>query len=283
MRLSTVLFPGLSVIGSLLLGLAFADAQASVSLQPLPAQPTPAESIGLPFLQEGVCNSGLLDPQNPPFIQRTGMVFGSHAEDTQYSYTVVYQLRSSSQLCGTPPPAQVRYLDIGPLPLGQHRFHVSPIVDGQARTAYELHLQVRAEPGMPAHVSGIWFSPEQGGRGVFVTRMSPTRLAVVWFTHDANGGPSWVLATGDIDSRQSQFSATAVYTEGPGLSPGPATLSERPWGELGFRYLGCDRAELSWNAVDPRIVDGSQALVRLSRPDAMPACAPEFSGRAFWQ
>lgn len=267
----------------LLITLQCALAQTSSGLVVLPTRPTPSESVGLPYLQQGVCSSGLLDPQNPPFIQRTGVNFGAEPEQNQYSYAAVVQLVSESQLCGTPPPPPVRHIDIGPLPLGTHRITVTSIVDGQGQPDYTVQVQVRADPGMPSHVSGIWFDPQQGGRGVFVTRMSPDRLAVIWFTHDADGQPTWVLATGDINWQQSQFSAVAIHTEGPGLAPGPAAIEERVWGELGFRYLGCDRAELSWNAIDPRIVDGSQSLVRLSRADAMPACAPEFTGRAFWQ
>jgi hypothetical protein len=266
-----------------LFGAHCAQAQTQPARAVLPAQPTPAEPVGLPYLQEGVCNSGVLDPQNPPFIQRTGVSFGAEPEQNQYSYAAVIQLVSESQLCGTPPPPRLRHIDIGPLPLGTHRITVTMIIDGQSRPDYTVQVPVKADPGMPSHVSGIWFDPQQGGRGVFVTRMSTSRLALVWFTHDADGDPTWVLATGDIDWRQSQFSAVAINTDGPGLAPGPAEIEEQVWGELGFRYVGCDRAELSWNAIDPRIVDGSQSLVRLSRADALPACAPEFSGRAFWQ
>jgi len=260
-----------------------AQAQSQAARTAMPAEPTPSDAIGLPYLQEGVCNSGVLDPQHPPFIHRTGVDFSTEPGLNLYTYAAVYRLVSAAELCGTPPPAALQYLDIGPLPEGIHRISVTPIVDGQSRPAYTVQVQVKTDPGMPSHVSGVWFDPQQGGRGVFVTRMSPERLAVIWFTHDADGLPTWVLATGDIDWRQSQFSAVAINTEGPGLAPSPASIQERVWGELGFRYLGCDRAELSWNAIDPNIVDGRQSLVRLSRPDAMPACAPEFSGRAFWQ
>lgn len=266
-----------------LLGAHCLEAQAQPALAVLPAQPTPAESVGLPYLREGFCSSGVLDPENPPTIQRTDVDVGAEPEQDIYTYSAVYRLISEAELCGTAPPPSLRHIDIGPLPLGTHWITVTPIIDGQTRASYTVRVPVRSDPGMPAHVSGIWFDPQQGGRGLFVTRMSPTRLALVWFSHDADGAPTWVLATGDIHPLESQFSAVAVNTEGPGLAPAAAQIEERVWGELSFRYLGCDRAELVWNALDSAIVDGSQSLVRLSRADALPPCAPEFSGRALWE
>lgn len=266
------------------------QAQTASTLPVLPSSPVLGESIGIPFEIDGPwCPRRFLDRSQPPTIRQTSITFGGSAETQIKEYAISIALTDTpppDTFCGGVPMPNdrvVRYIDIGALPVGPHQFVVTPQVDGVVQPSYRLGpIVVSTDAGMPEHASGVWFDPQQSGRGVFVTRSGLNQMSLAWFTHDAEGRPTWALASGPLEHWEPQFSATAINTRGVPLAPGPAPLQQQPWGELSFRYLGCDRAELSWDALDPAIVDGSIDLVRLTRPDAMPPCAPSFEIEAQW-
>lgn len=272
------------------LGAASAQAQSVSTLPMLPISPVLGESVGIPFEIDGPwCPRRFLDRSQPPTIRQTSITFGGSVDTQLHEYAVSLALTDTpppNTFCGgTPIPNDqvVRYIDIGALPAGQHQFVVTPQIDGVVQPSYRLGpVFVGTDAGMPEHASGVWYDPMQSGRGVFVTRSGLEQMSLAWFTHDAEGRPTWALASGPLRHWEPLFSATAINTLGPPLAPGPAQLQPQPWGELSFRYLGCDRAELSWDALDPAIVDGSIDLVRLTRPDAMLPCAPSFEIEAQW-
>jgi hypothetical protein len=270
-----------------LLAVASVQAQTPSTLAVLPSKPVPGESIGIPFeIDYPWCAHHSLDRSQPPTIRQTGITFGGSVGTQIREYAVSIDLvYDPNPICGVPFPGSlkvVRYIDIGSVPEGAHRFVVTPRVNGVVQPSYRLGPIVSSDAGMPEHASGVWYNPQQSGRGVFVTRTGPNQMSLAWFTHDADGRPTWAVASGPMNSFVPQFTAAATNTVGSPLAPGPAQLQPQPWGELSFRYLGCDRAQLSWNARDPAIVDGSIDLVRLTQPDAMLPCAPSFEIEAQW-
>ena len=52
----------------------------------------------------------------------------------------------------------------------------------------------------------------------------------------------------------------------------PAALEQRPWGRLQVRFLDCDHAQLSWQALDPAWGEGELPLARLTRPVGLGDC-----------
>jgi hypothetical protein len=240
---------------------------AAESPVPHPKFAWPGDRIGVPAYSRNACWGPYLDPDRAPEIRRVALVGDTH--DYRLAYWLVDE---PDGICGLPPPLNYDGLiDVGPLPEGLHRFHVTGYYQGAEFADYTTEVvwvRVHDRPGND--ISGAWFDPAQSGRGVFVTRTGML-LAVYWATHTAAGAPSWVVMTATGYSGH-DFVGPAVTTHGAPPGSGPAELSSSNWGELRFRYVGCGRARLEWAAADPAIGSGGQDLVQLMVPDGVEHC-----------
>lgn len=234
---------------------------------PVPAQPYPGDRIGLPVFGGG-CPVVVLDPSQVPRIRHTGSSGGARDYELRYWSHV-----PPNQACGVPPPMRYDFLvDIGSLPVGTYRFTVIGHLDGDEFDRYTTNVVSVRDVGYGprADISGVWYAPEQSGRGVFVARRNGF-TGVWWSNHDADGDPAWVIMTVN-NAEANRFEGEAITTHGPPMAAGPADIDSQRWGELSFTYLGCGRAQMAWNADDEAIGDGSLNLVQLVLPDGIEPC-----------
>ncbi|HET6603674.1 MAG TPA: hypothetical protein VFG21_05590, partial [Xanthomonadaceae bacterium] len=241
---------------------------------PMPNPASTADRIGV-LATYPVCGPSL-DHDSAPVAVEVSQAELPHA--VQYHYRIDFQLVPPPEgtVCPGTLPAPIGFLiDVGPLPPGIHTFDTRGHTQGVETTRADSTVVVNPWPGLT--VSGVWYAPEQSGRGVFVNRfmtsiesLAPPDIAVIWATHDAAGRADWAVAAGRLDDNH--FEAAAISTEGPALSPAPAALATVTWGRLSFEYRGCGSARLEWDALDPGVADGSVNLVQLVRPDGTGEC-----------
>ena len=257
-----------------------------VDLPIIPEQAYPGDRIAVPLLGGGVCNAGHPDPAHPPTIRMAEhhvTPYGQHS----YRYEVRYALLDTPDiLCGVPPGPPILHADIGQLPIGYHAFDISGTVEGEEYVSYSTTSVLVGEHDRPADdISGIWYAPEQSGRGFTVVRSGST-FVLYWATHDGAGEPTWAtLITSedqDHDHNQNTFAGEAVATAGAPLTPGAAVLAAERWARVKFTSRGCGRATFQWGALDPvsgepsvpdpAIGEGSLELVQVLVPDSVEPC-----------
>lgn len=260
------------------------------------AQVTPSERAPVvpyrPYLDEhigirawsGYCPDPIYDGRHAPQIRQL-----SHVVDVGidvYHHELTYRMVRSEACTIAPKEFAAPWMDIGALPRGFHYIHVEGIEeDGDVFVEYDAEIVVRETDTVRDDASGIWYSPEQNGRGVTVvldqsSSASPPLTAVVyWATHDTEGNPAWnVLVGGPYAGAwgdRNVIEGTAITTSGDPLMPGTAQLRAAPWGEVRFEYQHCGHATLTWDADDAAIEDGSLALVQVMRPSGVYLCDVE--------
>jgi hypothetical protein len=268
---------------SLIAAPALAQSVGSITLVPL--NPYPGDHVHVPLHGGGTCNAATLDasriPQLRPILHNVDPL---DPRNDVYRYELRYWLENADgAVCGTPPPARDFHADVGALPPGFHQFDVIGFLDDALLESYTTTTaQVAAHPGLPLDAAGLWFDPQQGGRGVSVMPLSSTTASLIWLTHDAQGNSTWVASNAAIAESGSRAAGTAFTTRGTPLAPGPAVVTSENWGSLDFTYEGCGRARLTWNAIDPAIVDGAQSLRKLAQSLDDPACVPKGAVGVLW-
>lgn len=240
----------------------------------IPIAPWPGDHIIVGTL-ESSCLS--LDPVRLPVAKQLSHIpaLNGNPEEDQYVHEVRYWT-VSVDFCNSPPDTFEYRVDIGPLPPGSHELLVTRVDELVQQPVESVTLEVRERSFLPPDVTGPWYAPEQSGRGAIVAKRGQF-VSVWWSTHDAHGQPIWLLMA-DPYSGGAPGSAVAegeaFNTTGTPLKPGPAQLSSQRWGELRFRYRGCGRASLEWQADDPAIGEGQVNLVQLMLPDDITPCSP---------
>jgi hypothetical protein len=287
----TSLMPGIPILlraAALLLPLTFASsvvAQSVGSVTLVPLSPYPGDHVHVPLHGGGTCNAATLDASRVPQLRPI-----LHDVDPQdphndfYRYELRYWLKNADDaICGTPPPPGDFHADVGALPPGFHQFDVIGFLDDAVLEAYTTTAaQVAAHAGLPLDAAGLWVDPQQGGRGLSVLLLSSTAASLIWLTHDAQGTSTWVASNAAIAESSSRAAGTAFTTRGMPLAPGPAVAAFEDWGSLDFSYEGCGRARLTWDAIDPAIVDGAQSLRKLAQSLDDPSCAPRGAVGVLW-
>lgn len=132
-------------------------------------------------------------------------------------------------------------------------------------------------------ISGAWYNPEQSGHGLHIERLDDGQVALSWYTYDAEGHPLWLVATGA--QRGNRIVALAFETSGGRPPPlwDEAQVDQELWGELRIEFVGCNEAELRWNAIDPAFGEGSLPIQRLTRIEGSRCNAEnEFSQQFAW-
>jgi len=103
----------------------------------------------------------------------------------------------------------------------------------------------------PAH-SGSWFSPQRSGEGFTLQILDNGSALAVWFTYPPAGsaaGQAWIMAQdGVIEGDRIRFTTTFT-TRGPrfGAQYDRSLLQIIPWGTIEFRFLDCNRGEVSYS------------------------------------
>lgn len=262
----------------------FAQAQITpIGADVVPASPFPGDRVAISAWRDA-CGGPAFDPSRPPVITQLSHVpgVGGVLQD-EYTYELSYGLAVADELCGTGLFAGFwSNFEIGALPLGHHKIVVKGLTsDKEVYVQYDVNAYVGPANEVRPDVSGVWYSPQQNGRGVSVTRVTRSQgsfTSIYWATHDKEGRPGWVVLMEDRDvalDQSNPVKGTAIHTYGDPLSPGPAELQVANWGQIRFTYERCGHARLEWNAIDPAIQDGSLELVQVIQPDGVYVCDVE--------
>ncbi len=116
--------------------------------------------------------------------------------------------------------------------------------------------------------SGSWYTPSRNGEGFTLQMLDRGTALVVWFTYPPAGSAAtqaWILAQdGRVDGDRIRFE-NAFTTRGPRFGSGfdPGDLQVLPWGTLEFRFLDCNRGEVSF-AGPPGWGSGAREIMRLT-------------------
>lgn len=271
--------------GTLLLPIA-ASAQFTPTPQPpvVPYKPFLGERIGV-SAWDTQCPGPAWDYEHAEIRELSHTPGAGGVQQDEYTYELVYRMLDST-ICGTPPPAgySQTLIDIGDLPQGHHAILVKGVTDDDTvAVQYEVNTYVGPTEEMREDVSGVWYSPQQDGRGVTVVLpahsvASPGEAVVYWAAHDADGNPAWNVMVDTLDDGN-VAQGTALTTRGDPLAPGPAALTSEPWGTVRFEYERCGHATLSWEANDAAIPDGSIELVQIMQPRGVYVCDLAYIGR----
>lgn len=264
--------------------------QIEIDASPFPQQAYPGDHVAVPLLGGGACSAASPDPARKPQVRLTEHFPNDvdNPDDDVYVYTVDYWLLNPpAPICGTPPPPPFFHADVGVLPNGHHRFNVTGQIDGEEHVSYQTgDAWVFPHERPDNNISGVWYAPEQNGRGFMVQR-SGNLFALYWATHDDEGRPTWVTLlvpdAGRWDGNdQNSYAGDAITTSGDPLSQGPATLDTIDWGPVSFTYEGCGRATFEWGPryplpagqpqPDPAGSEGSLALRQVAVPDGAEPC-----------
>ncbi|MCM2327078.1 MAG: hypothetical protein NDI88_04240 [Lysobacter sp.] len=117
-------------------------------------------------------------------------------------------------------------------------------------------------------LSGSWYTAARNGEGFTLQVLDRGTALVVWFTYPPDGSPAqqaWILAQdGRIEGDRIRFEG-AFTTRGPrfGAAFDPAALQILPWGTIEFRFLDCNRGEVSYSG-PPGWGSGTREIVRLT-------------------
>lgn len=135
----------------------------------------------------------------------------------------------------------------------------------------------QAGPGSgtgPGALSGSWYQADQPGHGLVVNAGRDGAATVAWFGYAPGGGEqAWLFGAGRIDVDGLLRIDAMVEPTGIRFDRfDPAALEQRPWGRLQVRFLDCDHAQLSWQALDPAWGEGELPLARLTRPVGLGDC-----------
>jgi len=116
--------------------------------------------------------------------------------------------------------------------------------------------------------SGSWYTPSRNGEGFTLQVLDRGTALVTWFTYPPAGSAAqqaWILAQdGRIDGERIRFEG-AFTTRGPRFGAGfdPAALQVLPWGTIEFRFLDCNRGEVTYSG-PPGWGSGTREIVRLT-------------------
>ena len=265
--------------GALLLApLAAAVAQTTPTqpVQVTPYDPYLGEHVGI-RAWNGQCPQPFIDVEQAPELRQLSHTAGAGGpQQDEYTYELVYRMRLPDLCFSAPAPASFgAIIDLGDaLPEGHHHVDVKGMApDDTVFVAYDVDFHIGPADDLRGDVSGIWYAPEQNGRGVTVALRGDTGV-VYWATHDDEGDPAWNVLTvprNTMDERN-VLEGTSHTTRGAPLAPGDAALALEDWGHVRFEYQRCGAATLTWDALDPAVEDGSLDLVQILQPDGVYVC-----------
>ncbi len=119
--------------------------------------------------------------------------------------------------------------------------------------------------GISPGFTGLWYDPARPGFGTHIEVLAPLvpgqpdRLVFAWYVYNTNGNQRWITGDGTINGSTATVS-NAFYTFG-GIFPtlNPATIQQRAFGTVSFRFTSCNSGVLSYSTVDPEFGFGPTA------------------------
>lgn len=125
--------------------------------------------------------------------------------------------------------------------------------------------QPGADPvGLRGDIGGLWFSPASDGQGLQIDVLDGGRVALTWYTFDADGEPLWLFGLGkaldgavevDLSRASGGRFITLPAQEAPQFSAA---------GRLRVDFAGCTKGTLRYTDAGAGLPDGQVALERLS-------------------
>ncbi len=130
------------------------------------------------------------------------------------------------------------------------------------------------EVGISPGFTGLWYDAARPGFGAHIevlapaTAGGPDQVVFAWYVYNATGQQRWITGVGSINGATATI-PNAFYTTG-GLFPpafNPAQVTNRPFGNVSFRFTGCNAGVLTYSTTDPdfgSIGTGEIAITRLT-------------------
>lgn len=209
-----------------------------------PAAPGPNDPTYLIYADR--CESAA--PVAPPTMKPLGP-FGA--------WRLEITVKSLTELCDPSPD------HIGAL----HAIEIPDEIDGKAVQTIEIVEHVAVAPdravvtlrrparfSMPASVSGTWTLDGAANQGLLLTLDDLRRLAVGFFTFDAQGRPTWMTGIAEtLPDDPRLFIPMMDVPSGQFAGTPAAPVPPRDWGFLDLSYAGCGRLDAAWR---PRATTG---------------------------
>jgi len=179
-------------------------------------------------------------------------------------------------------PAPVSYPGLGQVQMTLD--YQGPGTWGSGRRQLQQLLEVGINPSLPGaepdgrpwQRSGTYYDPARSGEGFQVQQFRGAGngwlSAVTWFTFDNDRRPMWLLGVGNVDGDQLDIELLRPTGTQFGDDFSASEVMRTPWGHARLVFEGCDRARLSWQALDPAYGSGVLDAQRLTRPTAVQDC-----------
>ena len=95
-------------------------------------------------------------------------------------------------------------------------------------------------------ITGTWYDPSQSGQGFNFEVISPTQLAVFFYTFDSLGNNIFLEGVGPFDDTTATI---PLYTTNGGFFPpnfDPTKISRAYWGQLSVVFTDCNSGSTEW-------------------------------------
>lgn len=180
-------------------------------------------------------------------------------------------------------PAPLLYPGLGQLQL--HIEYQGPEGWSGSRLLQQQLLEVGRNPALPLATgsdprswqnSGTYYDPARSGEGFQIQQFDagngswPT--VITWFTFDNAGRPMWLIGLGTASGNTLDLDLLRPTGTHFGLDFMAADVVRAPWGSARIQFEGCDRARLTWQALDPAFASGTLDAQRLTTPTSVLPC-----------
>jgi hypothetical protein len=145
------------------------------------------------------------------------------------------------------------------------------VVDASSHKAYVVGPEVSVVEGsggppparQPVNAQGLWWASPAGsesGWGVFLAQQG-AKIFAVWFTYDASGAPTWLVASDAGRGADGRYAGTLYRASGPPLGAAfdPARVALTPVGTASFSFTDRGHGTFAWS-VDGK--SGSKPITR---------------------
>ncbi|AVP97702.1 hypothetical protein C7S18_11050 [Ahniella affigens] len=115
--------------------------------------------------------------------------------------------------------------------------------------------------------SATWIDPAHTGHGfnIEVVGQGTTQtMLAYWYTYDAAGRPSWVVANGTVQGDRATLNAFTAEGGAPGSNFDPGNVRLTNWGTLNIQFSDCNNGVVSYQPVVPGLSAGTVNISRLT-------------------
>lgn len=115
--------------------------------------------------------------------------------------------------------------------------------------------------------SATWIDPAHTGHGFnieVVGQGAEKTMLAYWYTYDAAGRPSWVVANGTVQGDRATLNAFTAEGGAPGSSFDPGNVRLIPWGTLQIQFSDCNTGTVNYQPVSGNLTAGTVNISRLT-------------------